>query len=257
VTGAWLRRAGRIMASNQRLLFFPIALQVGGAILMLPVTLAAHDTVTFDVYARDVADDSVTLDLFGASSTSTGTYVAIALAMLAGAALTAWLSGAFIRSISDGALRWWPGARTYRLLFVIYLVTSALALGLGLLAVNDYAVPALFGGLALAVVFGFTDYAVVFEDRSIVDAIRRSLHVWRKRWREALMTWITFLVVSDIIYSLFVDKITDSDGVFPGFLGALLLVLALVSYASDCLLIALLLETPAEAPTAPGSAHPE
>ena len=29
-TGAWLRRAGRIMASNQRLLFFPIAFQVGG-----------------------------------------------------------------------------------------------------------------------------------------------------------------------------------------------------------------------------------
>ena len=70
------------MASNQRLLFFPIALQVGGALLLLPVTLAAHDTVTFDVYARDVADDRITLELFGASSTSTGTYVALAAAIV-------------------------------------------------------------------------------------------------------------------------------------------------------------------------------
>lgn len=244
------------MASNQRLLFFPIALQVGGALLMLPVTLASHDTVTFDVYARDVADDRITLDLFGASSTSTGTYVALGAAIVLGALLTAWLAGAFIRSISDGALRWWPGTGTFAKLAVIYLVTTALALGLGIAAVNDYALPALFGGLALAIVFGFTDYAVVFEDRSIGDAIRRSLRVWRARWREALMTWIFFLFIGDVIFSLFVGTITDSDGVFPGFLGALLLVLALAVYASDCLLIALLLETPDVATTAPESAPP-
>ena len=244
------------MASNQRLLFFPIALQVGGALLMLPVTLAVHDAVTFDVYARDVADDRNTLELFGASSTSTGTYVALAVALVLGALLTAWLAGAFIRSISDGALRWWPGTGTFARLAVIYLVTTALAFGLGVAAVNDYAVPALFGGLALAVTFGFTDYAVVFEDRTIPDAIRRSLRIWRIRWREALLTWITFIFVGDVIFSLFVGTITDSDGVFPGFLGALLLVLALAAYASDCLLIALLLETPAEAPTAPESAPP-
>jgi hypothetical protein len=245
------------MASNQRLLFFPIALQVGGAVLLLPVTLAAHDTVTFDIYARDVADDRRMLDLFGASSTSATTYVAITAALLAAVVLTAWLSGAFIRSVSDGALRWWPGGRALVLLAVIYLATGGSALGLGLLAVNGYGVPALFGGLALAVLFGFSDYAIVFEDRSVADAIARSLRIWRRRWREALMTWITFLVVSNAIFALFVDKMDASDGVFPGFLGALLLVQALVAYASDCLLIALLLETPADPPTAPESAHPE
>ncbi len=245
------------MASNQRLLFFPIALQVAGAMLMLPVVLASHDTVTFDVYARDVADDRVALELFGASSTSTGTYVALVAAFVLGALLAAWLAGAFIRSISDGALRWWPGTATYARLAVIYLVTGGIALAGGLLVVNDYEVPALFLTLALAVVFGFSDYAVVFEDRSVISAIRRSLRIWRARWREALMTWIFFLFVGDLIYSLFVGTITDSDGVFPGFLGALLLVLALTAYASDCLLIALLLETPDVAPTAPGSAPPE
>ena len=168
----------------------------------------------------------------------------------------AWLSGAFIRSISDGALRWWPGAGAFAKLAVIYLVTGAIAVGLGIAAVNDYELPALAGSFALAVVFGFTDYAVVFEDRSIPDAIRRSLRIWRIRWREAFLTWITFIFVGEVIFSLFVGTITDSEGVFPGFLGALLLVVALAAYASDCLLIALLLETPDEAPTARESAPP-
>ena len=245
------------MASNQRLLFFPIALQVAGALLMLPVTLASHDTVTFDVYSRDVADERRMLDLFGASSTSIATYVAIGGAFLASVVLTAWLGGAFIRSISDGALRWWPGARAFQLLAVIYLVTGGIALGLGLLAVNGAAAPALFAGLALTVLFGFADYAIVFEDRSVPGAIRRSLRIWRQRWREALITWITFMLASNIIFWLFIDRMQNSDGVFPGFLGALLLVLALVAYASDCLLIALLLETPDVAPTARESAPPE
>ena len=83
-TRAWLRRAGRIMAANQRLLFFPIAFQVGVALLALPVTLASHDTVTFDVYARDAADgDARVVDLLGASSTSTTTIVVIAATFVA------------------------------------------------------------------------------------------------------------------------------------------------------------------------------
>ncbi len=245
------------MASNQRLLFFPIALQVCSALLTVPITLAAHDTITFDVFALDVADDRRVLDLVGDSSTSATTYVVIVAVLVLSAALVAWLGGAFIRSVSDGALRWWPGRPAFALLFVIYLVTSGLVFGLGLLAVNDFALPALFGGLAVAAVFGFSDYAVVFEDRSVAGAIRRSLRIWRRRWREAFLTWITFLLVSDIVFSAFVGTMEDSDGIFPGFLGALLLVLALLAYASDCLLIALLLETPDDAPTGPGSAHRE
>ena len=59
------------------------------------------------------------------------------------------------------------------------------------------------------------------------------------------------------MFTLFVEKLDDSDGVFPGFFGALLLVAALFAYASDCLLIALLLETPDDEPaTERESANP-
>jgi hypothetical protein len=249
------------MAANQRLLFFPIALQVGGALLVLPVTLASHDVVTFDVYARDAANaDQRTVDLLEASSTSTTTFVAMGAAFVVAVLLTAWLTGAFIRSIGDGALRWWPGTRAFVRLAVLYLVTAVA--GLGLLAVSDSDD---YGGLALLLVLlisiplTFADYAVVLEDRSLPAAIVRSCRIWRRRPGQALMTLVIFILASNIVFELFISKLDESEGVFPGFLGALLLVQALVAYASDCLLIALLLETPddAEALTAPEPATPE
>ena len=217
------------MASNQRLLFFPIALQVGGALLLLPVTLAAHDTVTFDVYARDVADDP---DHARAVRRVVDLHRHLRRPCRRDrprrALLTAWLSGAFIRSISDGALRWWPGdGRVREARRHLPRHRRVAVLGLGIAAVNDYELPALVGSFALAVVLMFTDYAVVFEDRSIPDAIRRSLRIWRIRWREAFLTWITFIFVGDSSSRCSSSTITDSDGVFPGFLGALLLVVAL------------------------------
>jgi hypothetical protein len=247
------------MASNQRLLFFPIAVQVGGALLILPVTIASHDTVTFDVYARDAADgDRVMFDLLRAASTSATTLVAIAVAILAAVPLMAWLGGSFIRSIGDGALRWWPGTRAFGLLCVLYLATTALGLGLAALnasgTYNALTLPAL---LAISIPFNFADYSVVIEEKPLPAAIVRSARIWMRRPGPAMLTLITSIVVAQVILSLFVDRLTESDGVFPGFFGALLLVQALFAYASDCVLIALLLETPEPAPTAPGSALPE
>jgi hypothetical protein len=249
------------MASNQRLLFFPIALQVGAALLVLPVTLASHDTVTFDVFARDASNaDQRSADLLGASSTSTATFVAIGVGLVLAVLMTAWLGGAFIRSIADGTLRWWPGRRAFLRLVVLYLATAVA--GLGLVAVNgsdDYAGLALPLVLLISIPLTFADYAVVFEDRSVPAAIVRSCRVWRRRPGQALLTLVTFVLASQLIYELFISKLEDSDGVFPGFLGALLLVQALAAYASDCLLIALLLETPddTDAPTAREPAPPE
>jgi hypothetical protein len=248
------------MASNQRLLFFPIALQVGIALLALPVTLASHDTVTFDVYARDAADgDLRVVDLLGASSTSSTTIVAIVVTFVAAVLLQAWLSGAFIRSIGEGALRWWPGRRTFVLLALLYLATSLVFLGLTAVADSeDYALLALVGSLAFAVPVMFADYAIVLEDAPLGHAIVRSARLWRRRASQAMLVFVTSIIVGQLVFALFVEKLDNSDGVFPGFFGALLLVAALFAYASDCLLIALLLENPDEAPvTARESESPE
>ncbi len=248
------------MASNQRLLFFPIAFQVGVALLALPVTLASHDTVTFDVYARDAADgDTRIVDLLQASSTSTSTVVVIAVTFVAAVLLQAWLAGAFIRSIGDGALRWWPGRRAFALLAVLYLVTSLAFLGLTAVAGSeDYALLALIGALALAVPVMFADYAIVLEDATLPHSIARSAGLWRRRASQAMLVFVTSILVGQLVYTLFVEKLDESDGVFPGFFGALLLVTALFAYASDCLLIALLLENPDDAPvTGRESEHPE
>ena len=94
----------------------------------------------------------------------------------------------------------------------------------------------------------FADYAIVLEDAPLEHAIVRSARLWRRRASQAMLVFVTSIIVGQLVFSLFVQKLDDSDGVFPGFFGALLLVAALFAYASDCLLIALLLENPDEAP---------
>jgi len=257
-TGAWLERAGRIVASNQRLLVFPVVLQIAGALLMLPVTLASHSVVTFDVYARDASDgDRRFADLIRASSTSTGTFVAMAVTLLLTALCMAWLSGSFIRSLAEGDVHWWPG-RAFAPLTVVYLLSALMALGIGLLSsADDTGATAWLALLAIVVVsvpFMFADYAIVLEDRGVAGGIGRSGRIWLRRPGQCLMALIAFLIVGQVlVYSLFIQRIDDADGVFPGFFGAQLLVQALIAYVSDCILIALLLETPDEPATAPES----
>ena len=84
--------------------------------------------VTFDVYARDVADgDRGPLDLFGASSTSTGDVVAIAAAFVLGA-LLAGVADRRVHPLDRrrrAALV--AGRGAFAKLAVIYLVTGAIA----------------------------------------------------------------------------------------------------------------------------------
>jgi hypothetical protein len=261
-TGAWLQRAGRIIASNQRLLIFPIALQVVTALLMLPLTLSSHVAVTFDVFARDAADPERRMaDLVRASSTSTGTFVVLAVIVAVGALCTAWLGGAFIRSLGEGGVTWWPGTRPFVPLVVLYLVSELITIGIAVMAGGDESVGTAWLALLLVVVVSvpvmFADYAIVLEERGLLGGLTRSARIWGRRPGQCAMALFTFLVVGQLVFELFVQRIEDADGVFPGFFGAQLLVQALVAYASDCVRIALLLETPDEPATAPGSANPE
>jgi hypothetical protein len=261
-TGAWLERAGRIIASNQRLLFFPVALQIAGALLMLPVTLSSHGAVTFSVYARDAADgDHRFSDLIRASSTSTATFVAMALVVLGGALCAAWLAGAFIRSLGEGGVCWWPGARAFLPLTVLYLVSGLLSIAIAVVATAHETAAAAWLALLMVVVVSvpvmFADYAIVLEERGLASGIVRSARIWLRRPGQCLMALFAFLIAGQVVFELFVQRIQDADGVFPGFFGAQLLVQALVAYVSDCVLIALLLETPDEPATAPGSERPE
>lgn len=266
-TGAWLQRAGRIIGANQRLLFFPIAIQVGAALLVLPVTLASRDAITFSVYARDAADDSRVIRLLESAETATGTYIAIGVAFLGSMLLQAWLGGAFIRSIGDGNLTWWPGRRAFLRLLVLYVVGGIGILGVGALVLSDdYAAFGLPASLALSIPLFFSDYSVVLEEQSVGRAVVRSVKLWMRRPGQALLAFVAFTLVAVPVFELFIDRLKNADEVFPGFFGALLLVQALVTYVSDCTLIALLLETPDEPedagepdepePTRPGSAPP-
>jgi hypothetical protein len=185
-----------------------------------------------------------------------------ALGLGAVAPATACLGGSFIRSLGDGDVTWWPGARAFVPLTTLYLVTEAITIAIAVMTRANASVAAAWLALLLVVVvsvpFMFADYAIVLEERGLLGGVTRSGRIWGRRPGQCAMALFTFLVVGQLAYALFVQRIEDADGVFPGFFGAQLLVQALVAYASDCVLIALLLETPDDGPaTGPGSASRE
>ena len=170
--------------------------------------------------------------------------------VLAGALCAAWLAGAFIRSLGDGSLRWWPGTRAFASLTVLYLVSGLVSIGIALVGTADESAATAWLALLMVVLVSvpvmFADYAIVLEDRGARRAASRAARgIWLRRPGDVPDGAVR---VPDRQASscstLFVQRIQDADGVFPGFFGAQLLVQALLAYASDCILIALLLETP-------------
>ena len=93
----------------------------------------------------------------------------------------------------------------------------------------------------------FADYAIVLEDRSLASGVVAQRPDLAAAAGPVLLALFAFLIAGQLVFELFVQRIQDADGVFPGFFGAQLLVQALLAYASDCMLIALLLETPRRA----------
>ena len=142
-------------------------------------------------------------------------------------------------------------------LTVLYLVSGLISIGIAVVATADDSGTTAWFALLMVVVVSvpvmFADYAIVLEDRSLASGVARSARIWLRRPGQCFMALFAFLIAGQLVFELFVQRIQDADGVFPGFFGAQLLVQALLAYASDCILIALLLETPDEPATAPES----
>ncbi len=232
---------------------------------MLPVTLSSHAAVTFDVYARDAADaDGRFADLIRASSTSTGTFVAMAVDRARWRrCCMAWLAGAFIRSLGDGDVRWWPGRGVRAARPSSTSSAGSVSIGISLIANADDTGATAWLALLTIVVVSRAVHVRRLRDRArgaraSQAASAAARRIWLRRPGQCLMALTAFLIVGQLVIDrCSSQRIDDADGVFPGFFGALLLVQALIAYVSDCVLIALLLETPDEAATAPESATRE
>jgi hypothetical protein len=241
----WLAHAGRLIATNQRLLGFPIAIPVTAALLLAPVTLTSNSDATFTTFAKDAVQPEKTIvDLLNVPLEAK---VQAAVSFyLVGVVLTqAWLAGAFIASVRDGVLRWHAGWHAFANLVVLYAVSEALTLALAAYADSHYAN---FGILLLAVFatawpLVYADYVIVMEGRNVAASVMRSLRLATARWRETLSLLAAVNIVAVVVGGTLAQQILDADGVFPPFLGAVLCVDGLIRYCGDCAGIALVADS--------------
>lgn len=259
IYAAWLAHAGRLIASNQRLLGYPIAIRAISAGLFVLVAVASRPDLGFTRYARDaVAPDDRLVDLL--SVPLPGSWLAAIVAYFIGSVLAeAALAGTFIAAVRDGRADWRIGWPAYANLVLFYAVTNAIGLGLVAYAGSHYAdVLAL---LVLLIVTAwptvYADYAIVLERRSVIAGAIRSFRVASVRWRETLTLLVAVNLIGVLAGGTLTQQLLDANGVFPPFFLAVLLVDGMIRYCGDCAGIAVLLEAaPSTAPTPPADAGP-
>jgi hypothetical protein len=240
--GAWLRRAGRLIVRNQRLVMFPFALRLVQAVAIIPLVVTTRAVVTFGVYARDAVTPE---DRIAAVVTGSAADVRLGLVVLFGATVlaTAWLSGAFVVSIREGRVLFWPGRVVFANLVVVYALVMTIEVGLAAIAAHprtaSWYLPV---ALVAAAPMFYADYAVVLERRSWWSAIARSVQLCTRRPGATLTVFAASLVAGGVESAVFITPVTNDTGVFPPFFLVVLLVDALVQYAGDCGLIGVMLE---------------
>lgn len=114
------------------------------------------------------------------------------------------------------------------MLWVVPLTTSSTGLVAQL-------VPALTWIIGILVVFA--DYVIVYEDLTLVEALRRSLRLLKHRWPTVVLIVIAFQLLYTGIYSLYSMFYRDHANVFVLTPISQMLVEAFVGLLADLILI--------------------
>jgi len=239
-SAAWIRRAVRLFADNQRLLLFACAIRLLEAAAVVPLTLVARDAFRGDDLARDVADlPSRSVHLLGAG-VDAATAATLAGVWLATTLVDAFLRGGLITSFRSARLTLRPPGRVVASLALVYGITYAAGLGITALGRDDslrgLALPAT---VLLAVPTLYADYAIVLDRLSPLAAFAASA----RTVRSALLPTVTAIVVLIVTVvaiesAIFVDPLDSATHLLPGFLVGVLLTDAIRQFALDCSLIA-------------------
>jgi hypothetical protein len=238
-SAAWVRRAVRLFADNQRLLLFACAIRLLEAAAVVPLTLVARDAFRADDLARDLADvSSRTLHLLGIGA-GAATAITIAGVWLAITLVDAVLRGGLITSFRSARLTLRPPGRVVASLALFYGASYAVQLGIGALARDDrlrgLALPA---AIVVAVPTLYADYAIVLDRTPLLHALAASARTVRRALVPTVAVLALIFTVNQIELSVFVDPLDSATHLLPGFLIGVLLTDAIRQFALDCSLIA-------------------
>ncbi len=236
-----LRRAWNRLIRKQWLILYPLALAVIDALAFLALYAAGGGRIGWSPFfvANFERRQYVREHVIAHFSFEP----ALAIAVVSGLAVcvfAAMIRAPFFRAVAGPfyplAPRRWKEAGTLLLfytgwnlvLWVVPLTTSSTGLVAQL-------VPALTWIIGILVVFA--DYVIVYEDLTLVEALRRSLRLLKHRWPTVVLIVIAFQLLYTGIYSLYSMFYRDHANVFVLTPISQMLVEAFVGLLADLILI--------------------
>lgn len=253
--GPFWRDVRTLLAQRQLVLGYLIALAGIVTALDLAVLAARHRFGSFSAFSRLEFDDRVVWRAVGALGHSSAlVWLAVAAAVLLGAAAAGWLRACYITALAHGRYTWRPATGTFVQLTLYSLLSAVIGLGFVGLFDNDLGLVALLLVIAATPFTMYADYAIVLDEIDVVAGIRASVRVFRRRLAASILSLLVLLFYVPLLVSAaFENGFTDSTHVQPAYLVAWLLAGTLLNFLNDVVLVTLYRRTPL---SAGGSADP-
>jgi hypothetical protein len=240
VNGQLMREVRALLARRQPALGYLVALAAAGVGTDLLVAAAVHQLPSFSQFARrEFSEDVLWRGVATLGHGSPLAWLAVVFAIVASAAIAGWLRACYLIALGEGRY----GLRAPRRI-VTQLVLYWLVLELFFVALTALA-DAGQGGIALVVqllstpAWLYAEYAIVFDETSLLRGSQRSLQMFRVRSRASILAVLLLFIASALAYGAFTNGFTDSTHVQATYLGAWELVEALVVFVTDVVLLTL------------------
>jgi len=239
----------RLAHARQQLLLVALGMVLLDTSALSAVIGALRQMATFDRYSSDVFDESRTLAdaLDRAVGGNAACIAAVVLYVAVRPWPMAWVRASYIRALATtgGFPRpSWPSV--VRLVLLDVCIGTPLAFGIGILEKGDIAAlgPPIL--LAVLVFTLYSDYAIVIDDLTLVESLRASLHVLRRRPGASLGITAAWLILSFVLAGALGPSF--DNGATPLALTALLVFTGVLGFALDVCLITLYRATPPPLP---------
>jgi hypothetical protein len=263
VNAAYWREVRGLLTSRQPALLYLVAFTFAGVAADLAVARAVDELPSFSSFARHEFDADVAWRGFAAlGSASALAWVVVLLSIPVGAAVFAWLRACYLVALAHGRYQLRapvPLLRQLAIYWGVYLVFELAMAGIALdVSVGLWA----FLQIVTMPIWLYSEYAIVLDEIPFTTGVWRSIALFRARIRASFGLAFGVLLADLLLGGAFDHGFTDSTHVQPTYLVAWELALALLTFASDVLLLTLYRRTrfsaggSAGSPAAPPTSTP-
>jgi hypothetical protein len=236
-----LRRAWSRLIRKEWLFLYPLALAIIHTLAFIAVYAAGGERIRWSSFFTANFDrwDYIRNHFVDGFSLKPALTVAI-VAGLAVCLFTAMIRAPYFRAIAGSAYPLAPrGWREALNLFVFYALWGLVLWLLPMVAPTDGLLASLLAGFTwvVGILVVFADYVIVFEDRGVLPALRRSLRLLRHSWPAIIIIFLVVQLVYLGIHSLYGLYYRDSGQVSILLPISQLLVEAFVALLADLVLI--------------------